>query len=150
MIEIFKDNNFKKYFFVGLFFLALVFAAVFEAKSTGNYTEIKLSQSLNNEVIQIKKHKSWILIELKGEPNGISIRESSNYKYEPKQLSRFLQLGDTIIKHECSDTLIIKNNKGKFKFVIEDKHYNNFQINENDKEKWRRRRTIMNEFNDCK
>ena len=150
MIEIFKDNKFMKYFIVGLFFLALGFAALFEAISTENYTEIKLSQSLNNEVDQLKKHKSWILIDLKGKPNGISIRESSNYQYEPKQLSKFLQLGDTIIKHKCSDTLIIKNNKGKFKFIIEDKHYNNFQINEQDKEKWRRRRTIMKELNDCK
>lgn len=152
MIERYEGKIFtlKEYLPVIFLFIFLISLGVYQIIKVGNPTEIKLSTKLDEIVTDVYPLKSSIYVQVENKKERVTIDYSRNYDYDPIELNEFMKIGDRIVKNKCSDTLYIFRNNERFFFLIEDVLLNSNHKSEEFVQKWRKRRTIINERNDCK
>ena len=139
----------REYLAVILLFLVLFSLGIYQIIKVGSPIEIKLSTELDEIVTDVYSLRSRAYVQVENKEERIKIDYSRNYDYEPAELNEFLEIGDKIIKNKCSDTLHIFRNESRFFFLIGDILLNSNHRSKEFVEKWRKRRTIINERNDC-
>ena len=81
------------------------------------FPEIHSEDSINEVITDIYTEKGACFLTLKHNKK-IFINEVKNCLYDKEYIDQNLQIGDTIKKHEDSDTLYIKNSDKNLYFVI--------------------------------
>jgi len=131
-------------------FLFLFFLFGYELFISSQSKEIVLSCSINSVVEHKYSLRSDLSIKLKNEEKRIIISNTRNCENTPNDLSKYLKVGDQLIKNKCSDTLYVIRDKTTVYFLIEDGCYNCDNISKNQWKIWNQQRGIINERNDCR
>gem|GEM_PF-2818130 len=112
-------------YIIGVNFFIIILLSIIST-----YEEKKYIDGLNTEYKYVEKNMKVFeivkeFVTFKGTSNietlsgkKIWIDDASNFNYRPFDLYKFLQIGDTIIKHHDSDTLYIHRNKKEYYFVL--------------------------------
>ncbi|NOU60942.1 hypothetical protein [Marinifilum caeruleilacunae] len=112
----------KKEFIISL--LMILFVGYYIADSNRYYDGFKndstklFSIKFEGKVEDINVDRGWVTIVLKND-ESFSIRSSANNNYNPRLLSRFLRINDSIYKPSNSDTLYVFKEKRKYYFIME-------------------------------
>lgn len=147
-----KWHTLREYLSVIFIWSFLIGLIIYHIARIGDYEEIYLSYNFDAEVIDVFPHKSSLYIQISGWENKLEISDSWNYDYAEEEgisLSKIMEVGDRVIKNECSDTIFVVKNDKEYHFLIGDHHYNNPDKPEVFIQKWRVRRKIVTSNNDC-
>ncbi|WP_088655691.1 hypothetical protein [Geofilum rhodophaeum] len=116
----FKDGN-KVGKFYGLllmgFIIMVIIGIVLHNSKMSNHIDIRNLNSLNGVVVKVKADRSSAFGELQ-DGRRVFFFDSDNYNYKPYSLCKFLNIGDSIIKHNQSDTLYIYRDEKEYYFVL--------------------------------
>ncbi|MCB9282648.1 MAG: hypothetical protein H6563_01125 [Lewinellaceae bacterium] len=149
-IESYGDRDIRRgYVLVGIAFLILLIAMVYDAIRIGEPYPVIMETKFSGTLERVAQQKSHVYLILDGKSESWEVKDCYNYNYNPSGLMKFLNKGDYLEKHYCSDTLFITRRGEKFHFLIGDSNYNHPGKTEEFKQYWRARREIVTKDNKC-
>ncbi len=82
-----------------------------------NYKEATSDCSIVGKVkdIKIKRGVGYVMLE---DGNGYSFYEARNFSYKPSSFSDFVAKGDSLLKRNNSDTIIVRRQANNYVFVL--------------------------------
>jgi hypothetical protein len=144
-----KKYTLKEYLPVIFLFIFLIGFAIYTVVKKGEFKEVFLSTTFDENVVDIFEEKGDSYLLLTNKDNRYRIKNSRNYAYEPAFLYDFIKENDRVIKNKCSDTIYVERNSKKYHFLIGSTSYNREGKSKEFIQKYLNERAIMNERNDC-
>ncbi len=115
----------KQWFWILFLILAsaLLFITIYKyelkhiERLNAEYEDIQHGDSLSGFIIkkEVRKGPAYLTLS-KG--NKVALNTSHNYLYDSYFMDEFLQVGDSLVKQEGSDTLFVYRNTKKYYFVL--------------------------------
>lgn len=81
------------------------------------YEQVNTSTSAYGRIVFVKEYKSRSFIKLKN-CNEYYLPWADNYNYQPPELNKFINIGDSIAKSSGTDTLKIIRAQKEYVFVL--------------------------------
>jgi hypothetical protein len=107
--------------FYGLLFIGFVLIVtigiVHHNRKMNDHIDIRNIPHLNGVLVRVQSERSSAFGKLK-DGRKIFLFDSDNYSYMPYALNKFLEVGDSIVKNEKSDTLYIYRNQSLYYFLL--------------------------------
>ena len=120
-----KDSTFKKYWPVFAVFVFVTSMIMYEIVNTSNSINYEIKNGFKGIVTSKFINKSWVYVGLLNQTKKQQIDNGYNYAYEIPRLINFINVGDEVMKNECSDTVYIKRGINEYHFIQLAYWYNN-------------------------
>ncbi len=142
LIEEYEDSVIKDYLPFFGFLVLLVFCVIYEMINIGSPRPYSIKQGFQGTVTSKFVNKSYVYVGLTNAGNKQEIRNAYNYAYEPSHLISFIEVGDEVLKNDCSDTVYIKRGAEDFHFIQLAYWYNDETRTKEYKKEWMIKRLL--------
>ncbi len=142
LIEEYEDSIFKQYLPVFGVFILLVTIGIYQMVNIGRPTEYMIKKGFQGTVTSKFINKNYVYVGLTNKENKQEIRNGYNYAYKQPHLINFIEIGDKLLKNECSDTVYITRGDGEFHFIQLAYWYNDSTRSKDYKKEWMAKRII--------
>jgi|SRR5690554_2500101 len=112
-------RNIAKFYsvlFIG-FILMVIIGVILHNRRMHDHVDVREIGQLRGVLVKIKAERSSAFGKLKDD-RKVFIFDSDNYNYAPYALNKFLEVGDSIVKNQQSDTLYIYRNQDMYYFIL--------------------------------
>lgn len=109
-------GKFYSLLFIG-FILMVTIGIILHNRKMNDHIDIRNIAHLKGVLVRVQSERSSAFGKLK-DGKKIFFFDSDNYSYTPYALNKFLEVGDSIVKNEQSDTLYIYRDEKKYYFVL--------------------------------
>jgi len=118
LIERNKNPRRKGYILWVICVLSIIGVGIFESIKVHKSEEVKLKSEFHGVVEEIYPVKSEVIINIADRDGSLLLPRSFNHAYQRDMLVNFIEVGDTVIKKECSDSILVTRDNKEYLFLM--------------------------------